>query len=69
VDSRLGHYGLTSISMLQSGRRGWLRVVEIHGIAADSEAREEEEGTVTPTFYKNKNFVPIGVHIKMHIKL
>jgi hypothetical protein len=25
--------------------------------------------TVTPTFYKNKNFVQIGVHIKMHIKL
>jgi hypothetical protein len=24
---------------------------------------------VTPTFYKNKNFVQIGVHIKMHIKL
>jgi hypothetical protein len=24
---------------------------------------------VTPTFYKNKNFVHIGVHIKMHIKL
>jgi hypothetical protein len=25
--------------------------------------------TVTPTFYKNKIFVQIGVHIKMHIKL
>jgi hypothetical protein len=25
--------------------------------------------TVTPTFYKNKNFVQIEVHIKMHIKL
>jgi hypothetical protein len=25
--------------------------------------------SVTPTFYKNKNFVQIGVHIKMHIKL
>jgi hypothetical protein len=25
--------------------------------------------TVTPTFYKNKKFVQIGVHIKMHIKL
>jgi hypothetical protein len=24
---------------------------------------------VTPTFLKNKNFVQIGVHIKMHIKL
>jgi hypothetical protein len=24
---------------------------------------------VTPTFYKNKLFVHIGVHIKMHIKL
>jgi hypothetical protein len=24
---------------------------------------------VTPTFYKNKTFVHIGVHIKMHIKL
>jgi hypothetical protein len=24
---------------------------------------------VTPTFYKNKNFAQIGVHIKMHIKL
>jgi hypothetical protein len=24
---------------------------------------------VTPTFYKNKNFVQIGVHIKMHITL
>jgi hypothetical protein len=24
---------------------------------------------VTPTFYKNKNFVQIGVHVKMHIKL
>jgi hypothetical protein len=24
---------------------------------------------VTPTFYKNKIFVHIGVHIKMHIKL
>jgi hypothetical protein len=24
---------------------------------------------VTPTFYKNKFFVQIGVHIKMHIKL
>jgi hypothetical protein len=24
---------------------------------------------VTPTFYKNKKFVQIGVHIKMHIKL
>jgi hypothetical protein len=24
---------------------------------------------VTYTFYKNKNFVHIGVHIKMHIKL
>jgi hypothetical protein len=24
---------------------------------------------VTPTFYKNKSFVHIGVHIKMHIKL
>jgi hypothetical protein len=24
---------------------------------------------VTPTFYKNKFFVHIGVHIKMHIKL
>jgi hypothetical protein len=23
---------------------------------------------VTPTFYKNKFFVQIGVHIKMHIK-
>jgi coproporphyrinogen III oxidase-like Fe-S oxidoreductase len=26
-------------------------------------------GGVTPTFYKNKIFVHIGVHIKMHIKL
>jgi hypothetical protein len=25
--------------------------------------------TVTQTFYKNKFFVQIGVHIKMHIKL
>jgi predicted aspartyl protease len=25
--------------------------------------------TVTPTFYKNKNFVQIVMHIKMHIKL
>jgi hypothetical protein len=25
--------------------------------------------SVTPTFCKNKNFVQIGVHIKMHIKL
>jgi hypothetical protein len=25
--------------------------------------------SVTPTFYKNKFFVQIGVHIKMHIKL
>jgi transposase InsO family protein len=25
--------------------------------------------SVTPTFYKNKNYVQIGVHIKMHIKL
>jgi hypothetical protein len=25
--------------------------------------------TVTPTFYNNKNFVQIGLHIKMHIKL
>jgi hypothetical protein len=25
--------------------------------------------SVTPTFYKNKIFVQIGVHIKMHIKL
>jgi hypothetical protein len=24
--------------------------------------------SVTPTFYKNKNFVQIGMHIKMHIK-
>jgi hypothetical protein len=24
---------------------------------------------ITPTFYKNKIFVQIGVHIKMHIKL
>jgi hypothetical protein len=24
---------------------------------------------VTPTFYKNKIFVQIGMHIKMHIKL
>jgi hypothetical protein len=24
---------------------------------------------VTSTFYKNKNFVQIGVHVKMHIKL
>jgi hypothetical protein len=24
---------------------------------------------VTPTFYKNKDFVQIGMHIKMHIKL
>jgi hypothetical protein len=24
---------------------------------------------VTPTFYQNKNFVQIGLHIKMHIKL
>jgi hypothetical protein len=24
---------------------------------------------VTPTFYKNKNFMQIGVHVKMHIKL
>jgi hypothetical protein len=29
----------------------------------------ERSGGVTPTFYKNKNFVQIGVHIKMHIKL
>jgi hypothetical protein len=27
------------------------------------------KGIVTPTFYKNKNFVQIGVQIKMHIKL
>jgi hypothetical protein len=25
--------------------------------------------SVTPTFYKNKDFVQIGMHIKMHIKL
>jgi hypothetical protein len=25
--------------------------------------------SVAPTFYKNKFFVHIGVHIKMHIKL
>jgi hypothetical protein len=25
--------------------------------------------SATPTFCKNKNFVQIGVHIKMHIKL
>jgi hypothetical protein len=44
---------------------------------AHSSCRVAEEGfhligevnTVTPTFYKNKNFVQIGVHIKMHIKL
>jgi hypothetical protein len=29
----------------------------------------EEEKDVTPTFCKNKIFVQIGVHIKMHIKL
>jgi hypothetical protein len=29
----------------------------------------ERSGGVTTTFYKKKNFVQIGVHIKMHIKL
>jgi hypothetical protein len=29
----------------------------------------EEAAVVTPTFYKNKIFVHIGVQIKMHIKL
>jgi hypothetical protein len=43
--------------LLLSGGMNWLPLdySHIHGVA--------------PTFYKNKNFVHIGVHIKMHIKL
>jgi hypothetical protein len=33
------------------------------------EMRRSPRGCVIPTFYKNKFFVQIGVHIKMHIKL
>jgi hypothetical protein len=43
---------------------GWVLKQEGHVVAYAS-----QQLSVTPTFYKNKNFVQIGVHIKMHIKL
>jgi hypothetical protein len=38
-------------------------------ILLDSGASHDFASFVTPIFYKNKIFVHIGLHIKMHIKL
>jgi hypothetical protein len=77
---RAGHHGEVDTAGFGGGAAG----VGRHGVGERtdrrgpciSEGREKAprtEGTtnrsVTPTFYKNKNFVQIGVHIKMHIKL
>jgi hypothetical protein len=40
-----------------------------HRASCNGSIKDEIMLSVTPTFYKNKIFVQIGVHIKMHIKL
>jgi hypothetical protein len=48
------------------GPQAWLPGAQVYPELED----EAGSANVTPTFfYKNKIFVQIGVHIKMHIKL
>jgi hypothetical protein len=48
----------------------WLRQTLMdYGYTLNNVHVLRDNESVTPTFYKNKNFVQIGVHVKMHIKL
>jgi hypothetical protein len=61
-----GVHDIFHVSQLKKCLKAPVNVVFLEVTLLEVDLSDPEH--VTPTFYKNKNFVQIGVHVKMHIK-